>query len=127
MEKLVIQNLPDRDFWRGRKALLTGHTGFKGTRILFWLEAMGAQVTKGSSLAPKRPKGPVEAQTLALEPTRAETDIVNRGLWDLDKTVTQTAQWYRDFIAGCPERELYEADCCAYVDSVKRASMACIR
>ena len=37
--------------WRGRKVLLTGHTGFKGAWMLLLLERLGAQVT-GLSLAP---------------------------------------------------------------------------
>jgi len=32
-------------FWRGRKVLLTGHTGFKGTWLALWLRAWGAEVT----------------------------------------------------------------------------------
>ena len=73
------------------------------------------------------PEGPVEAQTLALDPTLAETDLGISGLWGLDKTVTLTARWYRNFLAGRPARELCEVDCCAYLDGVKRASMACIQ
>ncbi|AKI02357.1 CDP-glucose 4,6-dehydratase [Hoeflea sp. IMCC20628] len=52
--KAVNQALPDPDFWRGRKVLLTGHTGFKGSWLLYWLEAMGADVT-GCSLPPEQP------------------------------------------------------------------------
>ncbi|MGJ8569689.1 MAG: CDP-glucose 4,6-dehydratase [Hoeflea sp.] len=51
----MIQGLPNSDFWRGRKVLLTGHTGFKGAWLLFWLESMGARVT-GCSLAPEQPE-----------------------------------------------------------------------
>ena len=43
---------PDPGFWQGRKVLLTGHTGFKGSWMLEWLEAMGAEVT-GLALAPE--------------------------------------------------------------------------
>lgn len=39
------------DFWRGKKVFLTGHTGFKGAWLGFWLTQMGAHVT-GFSLAP---------------------------------------------------------------------------
>ena len=31
-------------FWRGRRVLLTGHTGFKGAWLLFWLRQLGAEV-----------------------------------------------------------------------------------
>jgi len=73
------------------------------------------------------PEGPVEAQALDLDPSLAETDLGMRGLWGLDRTVTLTSQWYRNFLSGRQARELCEADCCAYLDSVKRASMACIQ
>ncbi len=42
---------PDRNFWRGKKVFVTGHTGFKGAWLCFWLHSMGAQVT-GVALAP---------------------------------------------------------------------------
>ena len=38
-------------FWRGKRVLLTGHTGFKGGWLSLWLQSMGAQVT-GYALAP---------------------------------------------------------------------------
>ncbi len=38
-------------FWRGRRVLLTGHTGFKGAWMNLWLETLGAEVT-GYALAP---------------------------------------------------------------------------
>jgi len=38
-------------FWRGRRVLLTGHTGFKGSWLAHWLLAEGAEVT-GYALAP---------------------------------------------------------------------------
>ena len=34
----------DYSFWRGRRVLLTGHTGFKGAWLLLWLQQLGAQV-----------------------------------------------------------------------------------
>ncbi|MEM0944639.1 MAG: CDP-glucose 4,6-dehydratase, partial [Pseudomonadota bacterium] len=39
-------------FWRGRRVLLTGHTGFKGAWAGAWLGRMGAEVT-GFALAPQ--------------------------------------------------------------------------
>lgn len=38
-------------FWQGKKVLLTGHTGFKGSWLSLWLQSMGAQVS-GLALAP---------------------------------------------------------------------------
>ena len=38
-------------FWEGKRVLLTGHTGFKGSWLSLWLQSMGAQVA-GYALAP---------------------------------------------------------------------------
>ncbi|HEV2530866.1 CDP-glucose 4,6-dehydratase [Phenylobacterium sp.] len=38
-------------FWRGRRVLVTGHTGFKGAWAAVWLRQLGAEVT-GLALAP---------------------------------------------------------------------------
>jgi CDP-glucose 4,6-dehydratase len=40
-----------RKFWCGKRVFLTGHTGFKGSWLSLWLQAMGAQLT-GFALAP---------------------------------------------------------------------------
>jgi CDP-glucose 4,6-dehydratase len=42
---------PDRSFWRGRRVLVTGHTGFKGSWLALWLRSLGAEVT-GYALEP---------------------------------------------------------------------------
>ena len=36
--------MPDLNFWQGRRVLLTGHTGFKGSWLLLWLHQLGARV-----------------------------------------------------------------------------------
>lgn len=38
-------------FWKGKKVFLTGHTGFKGSWLSIWLNALGAEVT-GYALEP---------------------------------------------------------------------------
>ncbi|MFA6920243.1 MAG: CDP-glucose 4,6-dehydratase [Gallionella sp.] len=38
-------------FFHGKKVLITGHTGFKGSWLSLWLQSMGAEVT-GFALAP---------------------------------------------------------------------------
>jgi CDP-glucose 4,6-dehydratase len=45
----------DPDFWRGRRVLLTGHTGFKGAWLALWLQRLGARVTGFSLGVPTRP------------------------------------------------------------------------
>jgi CDP-glucose 4,6-dehydratase len=44
--------LPDLDFWRGRRILLTGHSGFKGAWAALWLARLGAEV-HGFALPPE--------------------------------------------------------------------------
>ena len=39
------------EFWQGKRVLLTGHTGFKGSWLSLWLQSMGAHVV-GYALAP---------------------------------------------------------------------------
>jgi CDP-glucose 4,6-dehydratase len=41
----------NRTFWKNRRVLVTGHTGFKGGWLSLWLQRLGAQVT-GYALAP---------------------------------------------------------------------------
>ncbi len=48
MESLVT---PSAGFWRGKRVLVTGHTGFKGGWLAIWLHRLGAQVT-GIALPP---------------------------------------------------------------------------
>ena len=40
-----------RGFWRGRRVLVTGHTGFKGAWLALMLESLGAEL-HGLALAP---------------------------------------------------------------------------
>lgn len=42
-------------FWRGKRVLVTGHTGFKGSWLSLWLQAMDAQVTGYALAPPTRP------------------------------------------------------------------------
>ncbi len=43
--------LPNASFWRRKRVLLTGHTGFKGGWLALWLQRLGADVT-GLALTP---------------------------------------------------------------------------
>ncbi|MBX7174446.1 MAG: CDP-glucose 4,6-dehydratase [Pyrinomonadaceae bacterium] len=40
------------NFWNGKRVFITGHTGFKGSWLSFWLKTLGAEVC-GYSLAPE--------------------------------------------------------------------------
>ena len=36
----------DRAFWKGRRVLVTGHTGFKGSWLCLWLQTLGAEIVE---------------------------------------------------------------------------------
>ena len=42
-------------FWQGKRVLLTGHTGFKGSWLSLWLQSMGARVTGYALVPPTNP------------------------------------------------------------------------
>jgi len=54
----------DTGFWRGRRVLVTGHTGFKGGWLCLWFRALGAEVT-GYALAPDTDPSLFEAAGVA--------------------------------------------------------------
>lgn len=43
--------MTELSFWRGKRVLLTGHTGFKGSWLALWLQRLGAKLT-GYALEP---------------------------------------------------------------------------
>jgi CDP-glucose 4,6-dehydratase len=45
----------DRSFWRNRRVLVTGHTGFKGSWLCLWLHSLGARVAGYALAPPTRP------------------------------------------------------------------------
>ena len=42
-------------FWRGKRVLITGHTGFKGSWLSLWLQRLGAEVVGYSRRPPTEP------------------------------------------------------------------------
>lgn len=49
---MTLGSRVDHAFWRGRRVLVTGHTGFKGAWLSHWLTRLGAQVY-GLALPPQ--------------------------------------------------------------------------
>jgi CDP-glucose 4,6-dehydratase len=64
----------DPVFWSGKRVLVTGHTGFKGSWLCLWLNGMGAQV-KGFALAPATEPSLFEVARIA--------DVVQSELGDI--------------------------------------------
>lgn len=52
VEAVVTAINPSPGFWAGKRVLLTGHSGFKGTWLAIWLQRLGARVA-GISLPPE--------------------------------------------------------------------------
>ncbi len=46
-----LESMIGPSFWTGRRVFLTGHSGFKGSWLSLWLQALGAEV-QGFALAP---------------------------------------------------------------------------
>ena len=61
-------------FWRGRRVLLTGHTGFKGGWLATWLKELGAELTGFGLPAPASPSM-FEAAHVADGMTTLEGDV----------------------------------------------------
>lgn len=76
MEKLVNEKLFN-GVYAGKRVLLTGHTGFKGSWLAYWLTQMGAIVCGYST---KAPSSPAHIDELDLNITSVIGDIRNLDL-----------------------------------------------
>jgi CDP-glucose 4,6-dehydratase len=74
-----MEDLVDMTFWRKRRVLVTGHTGFKGGWLSLWLQKAGADVC-GYSLEPPTTPNLFEEAQVAKEMRSVIADIR-----DLDK------------------------------------------
>src|SRR5882762_4688653 len=66
------------EFWRNKRVLLTGHTGFKGSWLSLWLQSLRAEVT-GYSLAP-----PTQPSLYALADVGKAMQSVHGDILDLE-------------------------------------------
>lgn len=70
MESMAINPF----FWRGKKVLITGHTGFKGSWLSLWLQQLGADVV-GLALKPPTKPSLFERADVAKNMCSIEGDI----------------------------------------------------
>jgi len=71
-------------FWRDKKVLITGHTGFKGSWLSLWLQQLGADVV-GFALAPPTSPSLFDVARVADGMTSLEGDV--RDLGQLDAAI----------------------------------------
>lgn len=62
------------DFWRSKRVLLSGHTGFKGSWLSLWLQSMGATL-RGISLTPPTEPALFEVACVAKDMEHRIADI----------------------------------------------------
>ncbi len=73
-------------FWKGKKVLVTGHTGFKGSWLCLWLQQVGAEVV-GYALEPPTLPSLFEVARVGEGMTSIEADV--RDLGRLRATVAE--------------------------------------
>lgn len=83
-------------FWQGKRVLLTGHTGFKGSWLSLWLQSLGAQVT-GYALAPPT------------NPSLFDIAEVAQGMTSVIGDIRDLAKLQAVFIEHCPEIVIHMA------------------
>ena len=119
------------DCYRGSRVLITGHTGFKGSWLAFWLNELGAQVS-GISLDPDTQPNHWEQLNLKVDDRRLDirsADMVRSEVeWLRPEIVFHLAaqplvrRSYRDPIDNWSSNVMGTAhilEACRHVDSVK--------
>ncbi len=66
----------DANFWQGKRVLLTGHTGFKGSWLSLWLQSLGAELV-GYALEPPTSPSLFEVARVADGMTSVMGDITD--------------------------------------------------
>lgn len=82
----MVNNMIDVNFWKNKKVLITGHTGFKGSWLTMWLHYLGAEVKGYALLPPTTPNLYDEAKINDL----VESDIGDiRDIHKLKESITK--------------------------------------
>jgi CDP-glucose 4,6-dehydratase len=83
----------DPAFWRGRRVLITGHTGFKGAWLALWLQTLGASVfglSRGAASSPSL------SQLARVSESMADEALVD--IRDAAAVVAATRRWAPDTV-----------------------------
>ncbi len=83
-------------FWHGKRVLLTGHTGFKGSWLSLWLQSMGAEVV-GYALTPPT------------NPSLFEVAKVDQGMTSIIGDIRDLAHLQKVFTEHKPEIVIHMA------------------
>lgn len=67
----------NEDFWSGKRVLITGHTGFKGSWLALWLQKLGADVA-GYALEPTAPDSLFEIAAVRNRMESVYADVLDR-------------------------------------------------
>lgn len=84
------------NFWFGKRVLLTGHTGFKGSWLALWLQSMGARLV-GYALAPPT------------NPSLFEVADVEKGMTSVVGDIRDLAKLQKVFAEHCPNIVIHMA------------------
>jgi CDP-glucose 4,6-dehydratase len=106
----------DGSFWRGRRVLVTGHTGFKGSWVSLWLTKLGADVF-GLALPPPHSPSLFEAADIAAEVQSSFGDIRDRD-WTIDMIAKCRPQVVLHLAAVSTVQEAHKDPEAAYATNV---------
>ncbi len=100
----------NREFWKGRRILLTGHTGFKGAWLSIWLQKHGAQLI-GYALPP-----PTDPGLFALGQVAADMVSITGDVRDLAHLKTVLSDHHPDIVIHLAAQALVRK---SYVEPVE--------
>ena len=107
-----MSNTFDFNFYKGKKVLVTGHTGFKGSWLCRWLLNLGAEVT-GYAL-----ESPTEPDLFHLLDIESRMRSVTGDIRDLEKSASGFCRGTagdRTASGGTADRERILQKSCLYV------------
>lgn len=88
------------EFWRKRKVLLTGHTGFKGAWLALWADHRR------------------ETGLLLVDSAKARRQPGWRPRWNIQRTLDSILEWHRARAAGDDLRQVTLQQIAAYESSL---------